>query len=305
MRILVTNDDGITSEGLHVLARTIAGAGHDVTIVAPSSDRSGVGAALGLVHADQHLDAERVDVPGCAGIPAYALDGPPGMCTVAARLGAFGPPPELVVSGINAGLNTGRAILHSGTVGAALTAQNFGCSGLAVSVAPRDGVWLWDTAARLALELLGQLAEAPPRTVLNLNVPGVEPHELRGLRWARLAAFGAVRAAIADAGDGKLQFELRATGASPPPDSDQGLCDAGFATVTTITGIAEAWPPDGAAEDPELDVDGLIDVGEVVVPGAPFEAVHMIPDASQPHYLHRPLAAPSIVDIEPAPSPQQ
>ena len=53
---------------------------------------------------------------------------------LAARLGGFGDPPELVVSGINPGRNTGRAVLHSGTVGAALTAANFGVSGLAVSI---------------------------------------------------------------------------------------------------------------------------------------------------------------------------
>jgi 5'-nucleotidase len=282
VRILVTNDDGIASEGLHVLASAIAAVGHDVLIVAPSSDRSGVGAALGLVHSDQHLDAQRVDVPACDGIPAYALDGPPGMCTVAARLGAFGDPPDLVMSGINAGLNTGRAILHSGTVGAALTAQNFGCSGLAVSTSPTtDGTWRWDTAAEVAVEMLDRLLEAPPRTVLNVNVPGVARADLLGVRWARLAAFGAVRAAIADAGDGTLQFELRATGASPPPDSDQGLCDAGYAAVTTIVGIAEAWPPDG----------DMPEIGEHVVPGASVEVVHAIPDASRPSWLHRPLAA--------------
>jgi 5'-nucleotidase len=289
MRILVTNDDGIAAEGLHVLAATIAAAGHDVVIVAPSTDHSGVGAALGLIHSDQHLDATPVDVPGCAGIPAYSLDGPPAMCTVAGRLGAFGPPPELVVSGINAGLNTGRSILHSGTVGAALTAQNFGCSGLAVSAAPdADGAWFWQTAADVAVEMIGRLLEAPPRTVLNLNVPGCSREELLGVRWARLAAFGAVRAAIAETSEGRMQFELRATGALPPPDSDQGLCNAGYAAVTTITGIAEAWPPN----------DAVPDFDERVVPGAPFEAVHAIPDASRPNWLHRPLGAPAVVDIE-------
>ncbi len=108
--------------------------GYDVFVVAPNDDRSGTGASIGLVHADQHLDAQQVELPGCEGIPAYALDGPPGLCVCAARLGAFGDPPDIVVSGINSGCNTGRAILHSGTVGAALTAQSFGCSALAVSV---------------------------------------------------------------------------------------------------------------------------------------------------------------------------
>jgi 5'-nucleotidase len=283
MRILVTNDDGIESEGLHELARAIAGAGHDTVVVAPSSDRSGVGAALGLIHADQRLDARQVEVDNLD-VPAYALDGPPGMCVVAARLGAFGEPPELVVSGINAGLNTGRSILHSGTVGAALTAQNFGTSGLAVSIAaePTTGHWHWSTAAEIAVEVLHRFDDAPARTVINLNVPGCARADVRGVRWARLAAFGAARAAIAETPDGRLQFELQATGAKPPSDSDQGVVEQGYASITTIVGIAEAWPP---------ELDGATKVEARVVPGAPFEPVHDLPDASLPRWLHRPLAA--------------
>src|SRR5262249_45829585 len=85
MRVLVTNDDGGESEGLHVLTASLAGAGLDVFVVAPNSDRSGTGAAIGLVHADQHLDSKQVEIPGCDGVDAFAIDGPPGMCVIAAR----------------------------------------------------------------------------------------------------------------------------------------------------------------------------------------------------------------------------
>ncbi len=68
-RVLVTNDDGIESAGLHVLAAALDAAGYDVTVVAPDRDRSGIGAAIGLVHADQHLDVEKVEMPGCARHP--------------------------------------------------------------------------------------------------------------------------------------------------------------------------------------------------------------------------------------------
>jgi 5'-nucleotidase len=278
-RVLVTNDDGIESAGLHVLAAALAVAGYDVIVIAPDRDRSGIGAAIGLVHADQHLDVEKVEMPGCEGIPAFAIDGPPGLCVCAGRLGAFGEPPDIVVSGVNPGCNTGRAILHSGTVGAALTAQSFGCSALAVSVAVSEP-WRFDTATRVALDVLPMLLDAPPRSVLNLNVPALAYGDVRGVRWARLAAFGSVRAAIAESGSGGLQFELRATGVAPPPDSDQGLVDAGFASLTTIVGVAEAWPS---------AVDGANDVSSQVVPGAGVEPVHAIPDASAPRSLHRPL----------------
>ena len=283
-RVLVTNDDGIESAGLHVLAAALSEAGYDVTVVAPDRDRSGIGAAIGLVHADQHLDVEKVEIPGCDGIPAYAIDGPPGLCVCAGRLGAFGEPPDIVVSGVNPGCNTGRAILHSGTVGAALTAQSFGCSALAVSVAVSDP-YRFDTAARLAVETLPMLLDAPPRSVLNLNVPALDYADVAGVRWARLAAFGSVRAAIAESGSGGLQFELRATGVAAPPDSDQGLVDAGYASLTTLVGVAEAWPS---------ELTGSSAVSSAVVPGASVEAVHAVPDASAPRSLHRPLHAGAV-----------
>jgi 5'-nucleotidase len=268
VRILATNDDGIEAEGLHALACAVAGAGHDLVVAAPDTDASGSGAAIGLFHSDSRIDVKQVRLPMCDA-PAWAVGGPPGLCTLAARLGAFGPPPDIVVSGINAGLNTGRAILHSGTVGAALTAQNFGAKGLAVSVAAGDS-WRWDTAAAIVVEVLDVLADAPARSVLNLNVPALARAEVKGVRWARLAAFGAVRAAIAESNaDGQLQIELRAVDEQLPPDTDTALADAGYATLTTIVGIAEAWPTEGTSPA----------VTERPVPGAPFDAVHAVPDA--------------------------
>lgn len=278
-RVLVTNDDGVDALGIHILAAALRDAGYDVLVVAPNVDRSGTGAAIGLIHADQHLDVKQVEIPGC-GVPAYALDGPPGMCVCAARLGAFGEPPTLVVSGINSGCNTGRAILHSGTVGAALTAQSFGASALAVSVDVSDP-WRYDTAAGVALDVMPMLEQAPARSVLNLNVPARDYDDVLGVRWARLAAFGAVRAAIAEHQGEGLQFELRATGVSPPPDSDQGLVEQGYASLTTIIGVAEAWPVEFAGGDDT--------VTSSVVPGVDVEPVHAVPDASAPRSLHRPL----------------
>ena len=282
MTILLTNDDGIDAEGLHVLAQRFTLAGHDVIVAAPAYDASGSGAALGVFHADSHIDVRRMQIPDCDA-PAWSVAGPPGLCTLAARLGAFGPPPEIVVSGINAGLNTGRAILHSGTVGAALTAQNFGAKGLAVSVEAQSP-WRFDTAATIALEVLDLLFEAPSRSVLNLNVPALSRAEIKGLRWARLAAFGAVRAAISEVEtDGKLQIELRATDERLPPDTDTALCEAGHATLTTLVGIAEAWP----TETEQTHHTGQFgpNVAHRPVPGAALHPLHEIPDAADSRTL--------------------
>jgi 5'-nucleotidase len=118
--------------------------------------------------------------------------------------------------------------------------------------------------------------------VLNLNVPARAYDDVLGVRWARLAAFGSVRAAVAEAGEGRLQFELRATGVTPAPDSDQGFIEAGYASLTTVVGVAEAWP------DAEVS-EGDAGVTSAVVPGAHVEPVHVVPDASAPRSLHRPL----------------
>lgn len=286
VRIVVTNDDGIESEGIHALARHLHEAGHEVVVVAPDRDWSGAGAALGRLHPDDTIDVHRVELPGASDIEAWSVAGPPALTVLATQLQAFGPPADLVVSGINIGLNTGRSILHSGTVGAALTGQNFGISGLAVSVAWGDE-WHWDTAARCAVEVVADhLIGAPARTVLNLNVPAVSYDNLKGIRWARLAPFGAVRAAMANTSGGQLQMELTATGDTPGPDTDQGTVNEGYAAITTLVGVVEAW-----AADVELDVDASLEgltVGDRVVPGVPLMAVHTIPDASEHRSLRRP-----------------
>lgn len=239
MRLLLTNDDGVHSPGLHALAHHFRDVGHDVVVAAPALDMSGASAAIGRLHTDEHVEVTEVDIPGGRdALTGLAVAGPPGLAAMAACLGAFGEPPDVVVSGINAGLNTGHSILHSGTVGATLTAQNFGRCGVAVSIEPTEP-WYWETAceyASIALTWLG--GRAPTRTVVNVNVPGRPRAEINGIRWATLDRFGSVRAAVADTHDG-LQFEFRATGADLDPDSDTALVAAGYVTLTTLQGVSE------------------------------------------------------------------
>lgn len=288
MRILITNDDGIESEGIQVLARTIAAAGHQVVVVAPNQEYSGFGAAIGTIgEPDQQapLEVRRVAIDGLDtsdGHDAWSLAGPPALTVIAACLGGFGDPPELVVSGINAGLNTGRSVVHSGTVGAALTAQNFGLSALAVST-EWSRRWQWQTAADVAVEVLDRLIEAPRRSVLNLNVPALPRDQVHGVRWARLAPFGAVRAAVQTRTDEHLQFELVPTNVDFTPDTDQGAVAEGWAALTTLTAVVEAWP----ADLDQADGPDELEFGTRLAPGAPLHAVHQIPDASD-HRMLRP-----------------
>lgn len=280
-RLLLTNDDGIHGPGLHAMAAALARTTHDVVVVAPDHDASGTGAALGRFAPGEPVPVSRAELPGAEEVEAWALAGPPGMCVLAAMLEAFGEAPDVVVSGINLGLNTGRAILHSGTVGAALTAQNFGARGLAVSMAEADDL-PWDAAADVALVVLDRVLDGPDRTVLNLNVPALPAPELGVLRWARLAPFGAVRAAMSGAAEGRLQFELIEVPSELPHDTDTALVAAGHPAVTAIAGVAEAWP-DGAlvvAPMPEITAT------EVATPGIAFSAAHLLPDPNESRHLH-------------------
>ncbi len=241
MRLLLTNDDGYQSRGIGVLAGALAAAGHDVTVACPDTDQSGCGAAIGQFHVDEHIDIQDVELDDAPGVRAIAVAGPPALAVFAAHLGGFGEAPELVVSGINPGLNTGRATLHSGTVGAGLTAANLGTSALAVSQQWGDTM-RWETAAALAVEVLDWLDGAPAATVLNLNVPNTALDEVKGVRWASLAPFGSVRAAVAESTDGRLQMELREVDEELPEGSDTALVLAGYAAVSSLVGIRAGEP---------------------------------------------------------------
>lgn len=246
MQVLVTNDDGIDAPGIGPLARAVVAAGHDVVVAAPLDDRSGSGAALGRLHVDDTIVLEERRLDGLDGIPCFGVEGPPALCVMAARLGGLGPVPDVVVSGINPGPNTGRSVLHSGTVGAALTGANFGISGLAVSMGVGE-TYHWETAAGLATAALAWLLDQPAKTVVNLNVANLALEDVRGVRAARLAPFGTVRAALVEAQGGTgLQMELRAHDEQLPPDSDTALVNAGYAAVTLLHGITAAPPADVA-----------------------------------------------------------
>lgn len=240
-RILLTNDDGIEAPGVRQMAAALREE-HDLLVVAPEDERSGSGTGIGYFDPARGVSVTPVDLGGLIG---YALAGPPGLAVMSAMLGAFGDPPDLVVSGINAGINTGRSVLHSGTVGAVLTARTFGCDGLAVSLAYGDP-WQWDTAAGVARPVVDWALRRPGSApiTLNLNVPGLGPDELRGLRWADLDEFGFFRVAMADVPGRRLQFEVGAPDSGLDPASDTALVREGYATLTPLRSLEPGPFPD-------------------------------------------------------------
>lgn len=284
MRILVTNDDGVHAPGLGAVTRALAGwadaapPGQDrqVVVVAPLANHSGAGTAVGTVYEREAILYRAVRLPGAESVPAYGVDASPSLSVVVGVLGAFGPRPDMVVSGINLGVNVGRSVLHSGTVGATLTGAQLGLRGLAVSMRSGAATDHWETAAELAVALLPVLAAAAARTVLNLNVPSVPAHELRGVRRGRISTAGLVKAAAdtvrrepagspgggsgapgggpagnVDRGTDEGEIHLTLGAAVPSlgdvrdeePEDDGALIAAGYASLTPLAGVREDAGP--------------------------------------------------------------
>jgi 5'-nucleotidase len=257
-RVLITNDDGIAAPGIRRLARAAADAGFDVVVAAPAEESSGISAAMTVVLDDGRVSIQRRRVPTLEDLPTFAVHASPGYIVNLGRLGAFGDPPTRVVSGINRGANAGNAILHSGTVGACLTAAGAGIPALAVSLdvltpteasAASGGAAIasldevddetrnWQTAADLARELMPALGTVPHGSVINLNVPDRRAEDVRGVRRAGLARFGQVQMMLAEATEDFVRMSIKEEEERPDPDTDLGLLLEGWATVTVIQAI--------------------------------------------------------------------
>ncbi|MHB8264128.1 MAG: 5'/3'-nucleotidase SurE [Acidimicrobiales bacterium] len=227
--MLITNDDGIMAPGIAALAASASAAGHEILVAAPLTDYSGSSAAVGPVYERTSVDYKAFEMDGLDGIPSYGLDASPALCVLLCCLGAFGPPPELVLSGINHGANIGRSVLHSGTVGAALTAAHFHISAIAVSIKYGPDPVPWETPATLAQQLASRIADAPPGTVLNLNVPNIHLGELQGIAWGSLGRSGLIKAAAT----GETGMDRSGT---LPKLSVRSLAGAGPNTQTYLPG---------------------------------------------------------------------
>jgi 5'-nucleotidase len=238
----VTNDDGIDSPGLAALTRLAVAAGLDVVVAAPAEQSSGASAAITAVRDEGRTLVQPSELPDHPDVPAWAVRAQPGHIVVAALTGWLDPVPDLVLSGINHGANVGRAVLHSGTVGAILTASVHDVRGLAVSLDVAlhpTGERHWDAADEVFPRVLELLLDAPAGTSLSLNVPDRPPAAHGELRHARLAAFGSVQARVDEVEDGGLRLGEIEVGAEPEEGTDGALLAAGHPTLTALRSVAE------------------------------------------------------------------
>ncbi|MFD4959417.1 5'/3'-nucleotidase SurE [Microbacterium sp. NPDC058389] len=242
-RVLVTNDDGISAPGLHVLARAARDAGLDVTIAAPAVQSSGSSASIMAEDHDGRIAVERRRLAGLADVPAFAVHGGPGLIAMIAARGAFGNPADVVLSGINHGANVGRAILHSGTVGAALTGGLNGAWAMAISldVGMRPDAFHWDVAAGAALQLLPGLLRSPRSTVINVNAPNSA--ENLGVRQATLAPFGIVQTTLTERDEHHIRLAVEDLPHTPDPGTDAAYLAEGWVTVTGLDPVSHVRLP--------------------------------------------------------------
>ena len=162
MRILLTNDDGYSSEGIKALERELSVA-HEVWTLAPDSERSGMSHSMSLRHPLKlHKLSERL----------YTCSGSPADCVILAAHGVIPFNPEIVISGINRGPNLGTDLIYSGTAAAARQASLNGLPGIAVSLATYTAPFRYAALARLVAERLDWfLSLWNPDVFININAP--------------------------------------------------------------------------------------------------------------------------------------
>ena len=177
MNLLLSNDDGHRAIGLRTLAKALGDVAQ-LTVVAPDRNRSGASNSLTL---DQPLRA------GTDELGFIFVNGTPTDCVHLAITGLLSHEPDMVISGINAGGNMGDDVLYSGTVAAAMEGRFLGFPAIAVSLVLAQGR-NYQTAARVVLKLLERipLAQMPPATILNVNVPDLPASAIKGVQTTRL-----------------------------------------------------------------------------------------------------------------------
>jgi 5'-nucleotidase len=244
MRILITNDDGITAPGLAVaeeIAAVLAGPDGEVWVVAPAFEQSGVSHAISYV---RPMRLERL------GPRRFAVEGSPADCVLAGLNEIMaGGPPDLVLSGVNRGHNVAEDTVYSGTVGGAMEGALNGVPSVALSqyFGPASGAALDPFAAARAhgapviLRLLrhGVWRQDPHGVFYNLNFPAVAPEAVKGLRATvqghRGSATFGVQPHTAPNGRSFLWLTHGRGNADTLPGTDSRECHDGHVTVTPLT----------------------------------------------------------------------
>jgi 5'-nucleotidase len=249
LRILLTNDDGYRSPGLVAVRQALVAAGHRVTVVAPLDNRSGSGASFST-SGKLEVKEQSADLYSVGGTPADAA-------MVGLGFVLAGETVDLVVSGANFGQNIGPSTLHSGTVGAAITAMQDGLPAIAISVGlnfaeARDGfpstLAVFDDAADFVVSLIERLDRTRPAdgslmprfTMINVNYPALEAADVAGARWATIGRDHGFRLRYERDSESSdhvtLEFEVGSGSGEKVAGTDTALFAEGFVTLSVLDG---------------------------------------------------------------------
>ena len=239
MKILISNDDGVFAPGIAALVKAFAGAGYEVFVCAPDSQRSAASHSLTI---GRRIPVKEISFEGA--VRAYAIGGTPADC-VKLGLTVLCPEAEAVVSGVNHGCNVGTDVLYSGTVAAAM--EGAICGRPAMAVSQMDRRVGYDKAAALAVQVFETMTAHPlePLSVLNLNCP--EQEEIRGVVTARLEQLHYTESYVPEA-PGSMAYVLSGeVDALRRQSDDYTKLTQGYATVTVVhadmtdRAATEAW----------------------------------------------------------------
>ncbi|MEO5894313.1 MAG: 5'/3'-nucleotidase SurE [Vicinamibacterales bacterium] len=246
-RILVTNDDGVHSEGIHALAAALGRLG-DVIVVAPHIEASAIGHALTL-RRPLRMEKLRDRV--------YEVDGTPTDCVNVALTQLFDTAPDLVVSGINKGFNLGDDVTYSGTVSGALEGALLGVPSIAVSLERAAGLYDFGPSARATAAIASAVLERglPGRTFLSVNVPTGEPRGMRVTVQGKRNHVTVVSERIDPRGKSYYWIEEGENNWEPHDLSDFQAVKDGYLSITPLQ-------PDLTAHDAMTHVQSLKDISE-------------------------------------------
>ena len=229
MKILLTNDDGYQAPNIQNLYRKLS-QNHDVWIIAPENNCSGMSAAISFLKDTEIRQVEE---------RIYAVDGTPADCTYFGLLGIVDFEFDMVVSGINHGANLGTDVIYSGTVGAAVGGRKLKYPPLALSVASYETVnmdFIVNKTAKI-IDTIKSLPEQFHGKVFNVNFPDLSEDECKGIKITSLAKRGVPSKPIIISSDGdikKYRYNLSGEPVDEPTLTDARAVKDGYISISIL-----------------------------------------------------------------------
>lgn len=230
MNILVTNDDGITSTGIKIIAARLE-KNHNVLVVAPDSQRSASSHSITL---ENSIVVKEEKIQGIKG-PCFSVSGTPADCTKISITTISTDKIDIVVSGINNGFNLGTDVIYSGTVSAAVEGALNNIPAIALSCDGSEESY--ETAADYAYKILEKIEHIDiGNTVLNVNVPSIKKDKIKGLKVCKIGErnYNNIYVEV-EKGDSHIVYKI--TGSSDDlnqNDTDVDMIKKGYVTVTPL-----------------------------------------------------------------------